>query len=94
MATVHPEKCYIYLYDPADTQTKIALECQATRTGSDLLEVAQAKAPSEIKAECFYAKEVGSNMVPSPRSNIVSITVGRSECDNHTHVMLCYSNAA
>ncbi|CAL8353604.1 unnamed protein product [Gadus morhua 'NCC'] len=68
-----PKKCYIYWFIQANEQNKIAFDCQATYTGSDLLTSTGALA--EVKLRCFYTNDRGE---PAPHSDIVSITVARA----------------
>ena len=69
-----PKKCYIYWFIQANEQNKIAVDCQATYTGSDLL--TRTEALAEVKLRCFYTNDRDE---PAPHSDIVSITVRRGE---------------
>ncbi|XP_056462244.1 mucin-2-like isoform X2 [Gadus chalcogrammus] len=70
-----PEKCWIYLISPTNSQKNIAFECQAKFTGSVLL--AYNLALAEVRVQCFYTVDVQSNTQPAPHSDIVSVTVRR-----------------
>ncbi|XP_030231514.1 uncharacterized protein LOC115557665 isoform X2 [Gadus morhua] len=76
-----PKKCYIYWFIQANEQNKIALDCQATYTGSDLL--TRTGALAEVKLRCFYTNDRDE---PAPHSDIVSITVRRVVTGSPTSV--------
>ncbi|KAK0135861.1 hypothetical protein N1851_028237 [Merluccius polli] len=70
----HPERCYIYWISPANDTHNVAHDCQKTLTGSVLL-ARTTQSLTEVKVQCFYTVKHEGNDVPSPHSDVVSITV-------------------
>lgn len=68
----HPEECIIYWIGPANAQSNIAYNCQATLRGSDLL--ARTWPLTEVNLRCFYTVKHQVYKVSSPHSNNVSIS--------------------